>query len=105
MTPASGSLAAAVAGQKRRGDELSGCIHLPICAARDCARQNSSKPFTIMYHGSLVERNGLDLAVNALEIVRNTIPCIELPIYGKRTPFLDRIMDRVSERGLTDCVR
>ena len=27
----------------------------------------------IMYHGSLVERNGLDLAVEALALVRNTI--------------------------------
>ena len=77
----------------------------PFRAVRACPPHNNSKPFTIMYHGSLVERNGLDLAVNALEIVRNTIPSLELRIYGRPTPFLDRIMDRVGERGLTDCVR
>ena len=34
----------------------------------------SRKPFVIMYHGSLVERNGLDLAVEALARVRATLP-------------------------------
>jgi len=67
--------------------------------------RHDSQPFTIMYHGSLVERNGLDLAVGALEIVRKTISNVELRIYGRRTPFLDRVMDQVRERGLTDCVR
>ena len=41
----------------------------------------------MMYHGSLVERNGLDLAVDALARVRETIPTAELRIYGRKTPF------------------
>ena len=32
------------------------------------ASEPSSKPFVIMYHGSIVERNGLDLAVDALAL-------------------------------------
>src|SRR5258708_6797192 len=36
--------------------------------------QTHDKPFVIMYHGSLVERNGLDLAVEALALVREAIP-------------------------------
>jgi glycosyltransferase involved in cell wall biosynthesis len=76
----------------------------PFRAARSCLRHDA-KPFTIMYHGSLVERNGLDLAVNALEIVRGTIPNVELRICGKRTPFLSRVMGQVRERGLAECVR
>ena len=35
--------------------------------------ESTAKPFVIMYHGSLVERNGLDLAVEALAQVRTGI--------------------------------
>jgi glycosyltransferase involved in cell wall biosynthesis len=35
----------------------------------NCKNGNSSKPFGILYHGSLVHRNGFDLAVESLEKV------------------------------------
>ncbi len=62
------------------------------------------KPFVMMYHGSLVERNGLDLAVDALAQVRDTVPSAELRIYGRKTPFFERVMAGVSDRGMEDCV-
>ncbi|HTV55146.1 MAG TPA: glycosyltransferase family 4 protein [Terriglobia bacterium] len=62
-------------------------------------------PFVIMYHGSLVERNGLDLAVDALAKARKRIPDAELRIYGARTPFLDRVMESVRSQGLEPAVR
>lgn len=62
------------------------------------------KPFVIMYHGSLVERNGLDLAVEALARVRETLPEAELRIYGESTPFLDRVMDMAKSEGLQEVV-
>ena len=65
---------------------------------------SSRKPFVIMYHGSLVERNGLDLAVEALERVRETLPQAELRIYGESTPFLDRVMEMAKSKGLQDSV-
>src|SRR5271157_793796 len=37
-------------------------------------KQASTKHFVMMYHGSLVERNGLDLAVDALRQVRTVVP-------------------------------
>jgi len=58
----------------------------------------------IMYHGTLVERNGLDLAVKALDKVKQTIPGAELRIYGPRTPFLDGVLMTVSENGLEKSV-
>jgi glycosyltransferase involved in cell wall biosynthesis len=64
----------------------------------------SRKPFVIMYHGSLVERNGLDLAVEALARVRATLPEAELRIYGDSTPFLDRVMGMAKSKGLQDAV-
>jgi glycosyltransferase involved in cell wall biosynthesis len=57
-----------------------------------------------MYHGSLVERNGLELAIEAFEKVRSAIPSAELRIYGNRNAFLDRMMDRARAKGLADAV-
>lgn len=58
------------------------------------------KRYSILYHGSLVARNGLDLAVGALESARKTIPNVKLVICGDRTPFLDSVMTMVRERQL-----
>src|SRR6266550_1338701 len=63
-----------------------------------------NKPFLIMYHGSLVERNGLDVAVDAFAQVRQTIPTAELRIFGTPTPFLERVMETVRNKGLQDAV-
>jgi len=66
--------------------------------------QQTHDKFDIMYHGSLVERNGLDLAVEALAIVRRSVPYVRLNIYGLTTPFLETVMRRVRSEGLEDCV-
>lgn len=65
----------------------------------------AAKPFVIMYHGSLVERNGLDLALKALAGVRQTLPSAELRIYGKQTPFLEQVLAEAAGLGLQDAVR
>jgi glycosyltransferase involved in cell wall biosynthesis len=64
-----------------------------------------TKRFVIMYHGSILERNGLDLGVMALAIVRQRVPGAELRIYGDSTPFLETVMDAVRKNGLQDSVR
>lgn len=72
---------------------------------KEQSASNASGPFVMMYHGTLVERNGVDLAVEALARTRSVVPKAELHIYGPRTPFLDRVFQAVSERGLQDAVR
>lgn len=62
-------------------------------------------PFIIMYHGSLVERNGVDLAVEALARIREKIPQAELRIYGASSAYLRKVMEDVVRRGLSDRVR
>ena len=57
-----------------------------------------------MYHGSLVERNGLDLAVEALALAREKMPKAELRVFGPRTPFLERVMETVQAKGMQDIV-
>ena len=64
-----------------------------------------SKPFEILYHGSLVPRNGFDLAVDALELLQQTVPLAKLTVCGERTAYFDQVYKSVEDRGLTDSVR
>ena len=77
----------------------------PYRAARSYPVRTPGQPFVIMYHGSLVERNGLDLAVDALERIHKTIPTAELRVYGRSTPYLERVMEKVRNLGLGNHVR
>src|SRR5262249_1165189 len=72
-----------------------------FCGSED---RDFTKPFVIMYHGSIVERHGLDLAVWAAQSVRKTIPVVELRIYGSATPFLESVIGSVRKNGLADVV-
>jgi glycosyltransferase involved in cell wall biosynthesis len=65
---------------------------------------STTKPFSIMYHGSIVERNGLDVAVDAFARVRQVIPSAELRIYGSKNSFLERVMEQVHNKGLDGSV-
>lgn len=67
--------------------------------------KGSGKPFVIMYHGSIVERNGLGLAVDAFARVHQRIPNSELRVYGRRTPFLVQVLDKTRRMGLESSVR
>jgi len=80
-------------------------FHIRPPRACASASQTSNKRFVVMYHGSIVERNGLDLAVDAFARVRESIPAAELRIYGARTAFLDRVMDAAKSKGLDEAIR
>jgi len=56
-----------------------------------------TRPFVVMYHGTLVERHGLGLAVEAVNQVRQAVPNVELRVYGDRTPYLDQVLAAVKE--------
>jgi glycosyltransferase involved in cell wall biosynthesis len=74
-------------------------------ATESAGNRDSKTPFVIMYHGSLVERNGLDIAIDALSRVRQTVPNSELYVFGPATAFLERMQKVAQEKGLRDCVR
>jgi len=67
--------------------------------------RSDTKPFVIMYHGSLVERNGLDVAIEALARVRQTVRNAELHVFGPSTAFLEKMKEFAKEKGLRDAVR
>src|SRR5262249_44799224 len=62
------------------------------------------KPFTLMYHGLIVERHGLDLAVEAMAKLKAKIPGIRLHLYGERTDYLEKILELAEKLGLKDAV-
>lgn len=41
------------------------------------------RPFILMYHGTLEERNGLDTAIRALVLARRVVPQLRLDIQGR----------------------
>jgi glycosyltransferase involved in cell wall biosynthesis len=61
--------------------------------------------FVVMYHGSILERNGLDIALEATAIARHSVPGLELRVYGGPTPFLHSVMTRAKTLGLGETVR
>jgi len=61
---------------------------------------NGADPFVILYHGSLVRRNGFDLAIESLEKVRKTIPSVRLKVCGERTSFFEEVMKSARQWGL-----
>lgn len=72
--------------------------------SRPVPNRNGNRPFVVMYHGSLVERNGVDLAIEAFTRVRTKVPAAQLHIYGWPTPFLKKVMQSVLDRGLEQSV-
>jgi glycosyltransferase involved in cell wall biosynthesis len=78
----------------------------PFCPVyHPMGTENSNRPFILMYHGSLLERNGADLAVQALAHIRDKIPTAQLYIYGQETDFLHKVLQSVRELRLEDRVR
>lgn len=62
-----------------------------------------AQPFILMYHGTLAERNGMDIAIRALAIARRTVPQLRLDIQGNgdHLPALKRL---VADLNLEDAV-
>ena len=71
----------------------------PVTPAR-ATTPDPEQPFVIMYHGSIVERNGLDLAVEALALLGDLRSQIELRVYGKENAFLRSVQARAAELGV-----
>jgi glycosyltransferase involved in cell wall biosynthesis len=67
--------------------------------------EKSVRPFRILYHGSLVHRNGFDLAVDALEQTRKSIPSARLMVCGERTEYFDAVMESAEKRGLQNSIQ
>lgn len=77
----------------------------PYRPANTYAPRDPNAPIRIMYHGSLVERNGLGLAIDAVALLQEVLPAAELRVFGKESPYLEQMLARVKKLGLENKVR
>lgn len=61
---------------------------------------HNGESFRLIYHGTFVERNGLDLAIQAVDRVRSDIPGIHLSLVG-RGEYLPHMTRMIEEHGLS----
>lgn len=64
--------------------------------------KDSSK-YVIMYHGSVVERHGLDDALKAMVLLRDKIPGLEFRVFGPGE-YTEKFLQLVKELNLNDIV-
>jgi len=64
----------------------------------------ASDGFNIMYHGTIVERHGLDTALKALSIIKKKIPYLKFHVFGDGD-FVDRFQHFVNELQLNEYVQ
>lgn len=66
-------------------------------AAANSQKKPNENKFILMYHGLIVERYGLEDLVNAVKLLKNKIPEIELVIYGdgEYVPVLLKIIEEL----------
>lgn len=63
-----------------------------------------SDKFIIMYHGTLIERHGLDTALEAIGILRHTIPNLEFWVFGEGD-YTKTFLNKVKDLDLQDIVK
>ncbi len=71
---------------------------------RDSA-SGGTKPFVVMFHGFIAERQGLHIAVDAVALLRDRIPSLQFHIFGKNNPFMEKISERIRDLHLESVIR
>lgn len=69
----------------------------------DQSKRRNPDQFVIMYHGTIVEHNGLDTALKAIAYTRNKIPNLVFHVYGNGE-YVDRFSNFIHEMDLTHVV-
>ena len=72
--------------------------------ATNSAQSTGDGPFTVMYHGTIVRRNGLDTALYAISDLKDKIPNIIFNVYGDGD-WVQDFLALVDELNLNDIVR
>jgi glycosyltransferase involved in cell wall biosynthesis len=72
--------------------------------ARACVGQQRLPGYNVMFHGTLVERNGLGFGIEAIAQIHQRIPGLKLHIYGEPTPYSLEIMRRVEKLKISACI-
>jgi len=71
----------------------------------DLLGSSDDDKFVIMFHGTIQEHQGLDVALEAIARVRKRIPELRFEIYGDGDDFLKPCLKRVDDLKLGDIVK
>jgi len=63
-----------------------------------------NRRFKLMYHGTIVERHGLDLALESVARLREKIPMISFHVFGSGDSFIKKFLEMIDELKLEDIV-
>lgn len=63
----------------------------------------TAKPFTIMFHGTIVERHGLDTALEALTDLKDILPNLRFQVFGEGD-FVEKFLSLVEGKHLENVV-
>lgn len=72
-------------------------------AAAEALPERSCDHFNVLYHGTITERYGIDLAIRAIDIVRRSIPEVRLTIHGVGE-YREALVQLTAELGLQEYV-
>ncbi len=77
--------------------------HFPASRRERCPSREEDGAFIVMYHGTLAERNGLDVAIRALALALPAAPRLRLDIQGRgeQVPVLKQL---AAELGISEHV-
>ena len=72
-------------------------------AVENAAPEIGQDSFEVMYHGFIAEHNGLDIAVEAISLVREKIANIRFHIYGEGD-FMEKVAEDIDALALKDAI-
>lgn len=75
-----------------------------FCAPAPHAMSGAARPFTLMFHGGIYHRHGLDLVLDAVDRLREEIPRLEFNVYGEGD-WLPEFLKMIEEKRLGEHVR
>ncbi len=68
------------------------------------SKADDNSRFRLIYHGATAQRHGLDLALRAINLVRQTVPAVHLTLHGGGGEYRQHLTNLAEELGLQDHV-
>lgn len=78
-------------------------IFCNTCKQKPLITQRNEDRFVLLYHGTIVERNGIGVALEALATIRHKTPSLTFEVYGDGD-FVPQFINRVSQLNLKEIV-
>ena len=78
----------------------------PLTPPEEAPKRGEEDRFTLMYHGTLVERHGLHTAINAFARLSGTFPGLRFYLFGAKTEYLTgTVLPLIKKLGLEEDIK